>query len=152
VAIDPQPGAILLDANLLLWAHHRQFPQHAAARNWLGTTLSTVHTVGIPWPSALAFIRLSTHRRALERPLDPSQALSIVKGWFTRDNVTIPVPTDRHLTIFGELLVRGKASGNHSTDAHVAALAIEWGLVVMSADQDFARYPGLRWRDPSTSW
>lgn len=146
------PSAILVDANLLLWAHHRQFPYHEPARAWLASTLSTVPAVGIPWPSILAFVRLSTHARALERPLDITEALQVVTGWLDRDNVTTPVPTQRHITVFGEMAREGRASGNHSTEAHLAALAIEWGLVLVSADRDFARYPRLRWEDPSSSW
>jgi toxin-antitoxin system PIN domain toxin len=152
VTTEPAPSAILVDANLIVWAHHRQFPHHESARAWLASTLSTVQTVGIPWPSILAFIRLSTNRRALERPLEVSQALEVVTGWLARDNVTTPVPTQRHIAVFADLVRQGRASGDHSTDAHLAALAIEWGLVLMSADRDFARYPGLRWEDPSASW
>jgi toxin-antitoxin system PIN domain toxin len=152
VSAEPPLGAILIDANLLLWAHHRQFAQHAHARDWLAQTLSSVPSVGIPWPSILAFIRLSTHRRALQRPLEVAQALTVVTGWLERDNVTTPLPSHRHLAIFSDLVLRGRAAGNHAADAHLAALAIEWGLVLMSADHDFARYPGLRWADPSQSW
>lgn len=145
-------AAQLLDANLLLWAHHRQFPHHERARDWLAETVATVPVVGIPWPTILAFVRISTHRRALERPLDEPTARSVVDGWLAQPSVRVPVPTDRHATLFGDLLVGGKAAGNHSTDAHLAALAIEWGMVLISADRDFARYPGLRWRDPSQHW
>jgi toxin-antitoxin system PIN domain toxin len=148
----PAPSAILLDANLLLWAHHRQFTQHEPARAWLAETLSTVPVVGIPWPSILAFVRISTHPRALERPLDAPTVRTVVESWLTRRNVSTPVPTDRHAALFGNLLVGGRATGNHAPDAHLAALAIEWGLVLVSADRDFARYPGLRWEDPSAAW
>ncbi|MGH2856387.1 MAG: TA system VapC family ribonuclease toxin [Solirubrobacteraceae bacterium] len=149
---EPAADAILIDANLLLWAHHRQFAHHESARAWLAGTLSNVRTVGIPWPSVLAFVRLSTHRRVLARPLDVLTAHGVVAGWLSRDNVITPVPTQRHLVLFGDLLRQGQAAGDHSTDAHLAALAIEWGLLLMSADRDFARYPGLRWQDPSRSW
>jgi predicted nucleic acid-binding protein len=81
-----------------------------------------------------------------------SVARDVVAGWLGRDNVSAPVPTARHAAVFGELLVTGRARGNHTTDAHLAALAIEWGLVLVSADRDFARYPGLRWHDPSSEW
>ncbi|HLI59489.1 MAG TPA: TA system VapC family ribonuclease toxin [Solirubrobacteraceae bacterium] len=146
------PAAVLLDANLLLWAHHRQFTQHEPARAWLAEALSTIPVVGIPWPSILAFVRISTHPRALERPLDAPAARAVVDGWLERPNVSTPVPTERHAALFGGLLVDGRATGDHTTDAHLAALAIEWGLVIMSADRDFARYPGLRWEDPSAAW
>ena len=88
------------------------------------------------------------HQRALTRPLGIEVAWDVVRGWLARPNVRIPVPTERHEAILGGLLTRGQANGNHTTDAHLAALAIEWGLELQSADRDFARYPGLRWRDP----
>lgn len=139
---------MLLDANLLIWAHHEQFDQHPAARAWLEREMSGNPLVGIPWPSILAFLRLSTHPRALRRPISIELAWSVVQGWLGRSNVQIPVPTERHEEILGRLLARGKATGNHTTDAHLATLAIEWGAELLSADRDFARYEGLRWRDP----
>ena len=103
---------------------------------------------GVPWPTALAFIRISTHPRALERPLTIGEAWETVSSWLERSNVWVPAPTDRHGEILGGLLLGGRATGNHAMDAHLAALAIEWGLELLSADGDFARYRGLRWRDP----
>ncbi|MCZ7528525.1 MAG: PIN domain-containing protein [Acidimicrobiia bacterium] len=142
------PAAVLVDANLLLWAHHRGFPEHDAARAWWARTVSEVPVVGIPWPTILAFLRVSTHPRAFERPVAIREAWGVVEGWLARPNVRCPVPTDRHPAILHDLLVSGRASGAHTTDAHLAALAVEWGLELLSADRDFARYPGLRWRDP----
>lgn len=147
---DDEP--LLVDANLLLWAHHQQFAQHGPARAWWAATLSTASTVSIPWPTMLAFVRISTHPRALQQPLGVTAAYGVVEGWLARPNVSTPVPTARHARLFGRLLREGRASGNHSTDAHLAALAIEWGLVLASADRDFSRYPGLRWFDPSATW
>ncbi len=136
----------------MLWAHHRQFPLHEPAKQWWETTLTDVPIVGVPWPTILAFVRVSTHPRALSHPVDVDTAYGVVEGWLKRPNVTTPVPTEGHVALFGSMLRRGKASGNHSTDAHLAALAIEWGMEVVSADRDFERYPGLRWRDPSETW
>ena len=110
--------------------------------------MSLLPLVGIPWPTTLAFVRLSTHPRTLERPLSVKQAWSVVDGWLNSPNVWVPVPTDRHRGILADQLVGGRGTGNHVMDAHLAALAIEWGLELVSADRDFARYPGLRWRDP----
>jgi len=145
-------SAVLLDANLLLWAHHRQFAHHEPARKWLADLLSDVPLVGIPWPSILAFARLSSHPRTLERPLEAATVIRVIDGWLERPNVRTPAPTERHAALFGEMVVRGRATGNHTTDAHLAALAVEWGLELLSADRDFARYPGLRWHDPSERW
>ena len=146
--VQPPSNAILVDANLLIWAHHRQFEQHPTARNWLSDTLTNVPHVGIPWPSILAFLRVSTHPRALTNPLGIETAWDVVQGWLARPNVSTPVPTERHEEVLGRLLRTGRASGNHTTDAHLAALAVEWGLELHSSDRDFARYPDLRWRDP----
>jgi uncharacterized protein len=145
-------SAILLDANLLLWAHHRGFVQHERAREWLAAALTEIPVVGVPWPSVLAFLRVSTHPRAFEQPLNIAAAWDVVNGWLSRPNVTTPTPTDAHVDLLRQLLVSGRAAANHTTDAHLAALAIEWGLVLVSADRDFARYPGLRWHDPSEGW
>lgn len=73
-----------------------------------------------------------------------------MNGWLDRPNVWVPVPTERHRNLLARCLLEGRASGKHSSDAHLAALALEWGLELLSADRDFARYPGLRWRDPLT--
>ena len=141
-------AASLVDANLVLWAHHRQFPWHDKAREWWGKMLNSSPQVGIAWPTIVAFLRISTHPRALRRPLDINVAWSEVKRWLERPNVWIPVPTERHPGILDELLRKGAATGNHVPDADLAALALEWGLELLSADRDFARYPGRRWRDP----
>ena len=147
-----QQPAQLIDANLVIWAHHEQFAQHPRARNWWASTLTSGPSVGVPWPTILAFVRISTHPRALSRPLDVATAYAVVEGWLARPNVFVPVPTDRHASLLGAMLRGGKAAGNHSTDAHLAALAVEWGLELLSADRDFARYPGLRWCDPTSTW
>jgi len=73
-----------------------------------------------------------------------------VRRWLARTNVWVPVPTDRHTAILDDLLQRSHPTGNHVPDADLAALAIEWGLELLSGDRDFARYPALRWRDPLT--
>jgi toxin-antitoxin system PIN domain toxin len=140
--------ALLVDANLVMWAHHRRLPEHERARDWWARTLSRTPLVGIPWPTIVAFVRLSTHPRVLEHPVEARAAWDVVDGWLERPNVRSPSPTERHAAIFADLLTSARASGNHVPDAHLAALAIEWGLELVSADGDFARYRGLRWRNP----
>jgi toxin-antitoxin system PIN domain toxin len=146
--VPAEPPAILVDANLVLWAHHRSFPEHEAARAWWADALYETQFVGIPWPTILAFLRLSTHPRALRRPVSIRDAWEEVRAWLELSNVRVPVPGDRHRELLGAILLRTNATGNHTSDAHLAALAIEWGLELVSGDRDFARYPGLRWRDP----
>jgi toxin-antitoxin system PIN domain toxin len=99
----------------------------------------------------VAFLRLSTHPRVLARPVSLAVAWDVVKGWLERPNVQCPTPTERHADIFARLLLDAGAGANHVPDAHLAALAIEWAFELVSADGDFARYRGLRWRNPLAS-
>jgi len=104
--------------------------------------------VGLPWVSILAFVRISTNPRILELPLTTGEAIKIVSSWLARANVTVLSPGDRHWEIMQNLLVEGQATGPLVTDAHLAALAIEHGATLASADRDFARFPGLKLLNP----
>jgi toxin-antitoxin system PIN domain toxin len=95
-----------------------------------------------------AFLRLSTSRVVFRSPLAASDATSIVEGWLARPNVMILEPTHRHWQVFRELIGYVGTAGNLATDAHLAALAIEHGATLESADHDFGRFRGLRWEDP----
>jgi toxin-antitoxin system PIN domain toxin len=138
---------ILVDANLLLYATHEELPQHEAAKTWLEGTISQAPRVGLPWPSLLAYIRIGCNPRLFERPPSIEQAWQVVKGWLRQDNVWIPEPTPRHQMVLEELLQAVDKTGL-IMDAHLAALAIEHGLVLCSSDGDFARFADLRWENP----
>lgn len=139
---------ILVDANLLIYAHVGSFPQHARARTWLDGRLSGEAPVGLPWPSLLAFLRLVTNPRVFEQPESTTEAWKQVSAWLDCEAVWIPEPTPRHREVLGALLVSSGATANLVPDAHLAALAIEHGLQICSADSDFARFPGIRWDNP----
>ena len=139
---------ILVDANLLIYAHVQSFPQHARAREWLDARLSGSAQVGLPWPSLLGFLRLVTNRRVFERPESTDDAWRQVTSWLGCDAAWIPQPTDRHREVLGRLLGKVNVAANLIPDAHLAALAIEHGLTLCSTDGDFARFPDLRWQDP----
>ena len=142
---------ILVDANLLVYAHVRSFAEHEAARRWLDGQLNGTARVGLPWPSLLAFLRLVTNPRVFERPESTAEAWRQVRAWLATDNAWIPQPTERHLDVFGAQLSVPGLSGNLVPDAHLAALAIEHGLVLCTTDGDFARFSGLRWQNPIRS-
>jgi toxin-antitoxin system PIN domain toxin len=139
---------ILLDSNLLIYAHVASFPQHASARDWLDAQLTSGGPVGFPWPSLLSFLRIVTNPRVFERPEPVADAWRQVKAWLDTDAAWIPQPGERHREVLGMLLDAAGAHGNLVPDAHLAALAIEHGLTLCSTDGDFARFPGLRWRNP----
>jgi uncharacterized protein len=139
---------MLIDANLLLFAVDRSSPFHQAAAVWLTGVLNGSRRVGIPWPSLAAFVRISTHPRASERPLSPEVAWRHVEAWLACDPVWIPGPTERHAETLGGFVVSYQLRGNLVSDAHLAALASEHGLTVFSADTDFARFREIRWVNP----
>jgi len=139
---------ILVDANLLVYAHVGSLPQHGKAREWLDERLNGAPPVGLPWPSLLGFLRLSANPRIFERPLSMILAWRQVKSWLQCDPVWIPVPTEKHGQILESLLAEVGSRSNLVPDAHLAALAIEHGLILCSTDGDFARFPSLRWENP----
>lgn len=138
----------LPDVNLFLYAYDSRSPRHAAARDWLEQTLSSPETVGLSWIVLLAFIRLSTRSIVVEHPLDVNAAIELVESWLDQPCVTVINATERHSAVLRELLLPLGTAGNLTTDAHLAALAIEHGALLCSCDTDFARFPGLRWIDP----
>ncbi|HEX9682067.1 MAG TPA: type II toxin-antitoxin system VapC family toxin [Acidimicrobiales bacterium] len=139
---------MLLDANLLLYAVDTTSPFHDRARPWLEDTLNGPRRIGLPWPSLTAFVRIATNPRALAEPLRPSDAWSLVRSWLDVPTAWIPVPTDGHAEILGHLVVDLDLRANQIPDAHLAALAIEHGLTIASADTDFARFAEVRWDNP----
>ena len=139
---------ILVDTNILIYAHLLVFPQHESARTWLDGQLSGTSAVGLPWASVLGFLRVVSNPRAFARPATVAQAWSQVSAWLACDPVWMPAPTERHADVLGQLLAAPGVHGNLVPDAHLAALAIEHGLTLCSTDSDFARFPGLRWLNP----
>jgi toxin-antitoxin system PIN domain toxin len=139
---------MLVDANLLLFAVNEASPFHAAGREWLTEQLNGARRVGLPWQSLAAFIRIVTHPRAFERPLEPVAAWRRVTDWLAAPAAWIPTPGERHAEILGELVVRHDIRGNLVPDAQLAALALEHGLTVASADTDFARFTEIGWENP----
>jgi len=139
---------IVPDVNLLIYAHNRDAPHHAAARAWWEGLLNDTEPVALPWAVSLGFIRLMTHRAVLVTPMDPAAAVANVRAWFARPNVERLDPGPQHLDLLDRLLGAAGIAGNLTTDAHLAALAIEHQCELHSNDTDFARFPGLRWRNP----
>jgi toxin-antitoxin system PIN domain toxin len=139
---------MLVDASILLYAVDSRSPFHERASRWLTDRLRGASRVGLPSQSLAAFVRISTHPRAAEQPLTPDQAWCHVTDWLAADVSWIPNPTERHADVLGDLITRYQLRGNLVTDAQLAALAIEHGLTICSADTDFARFDEVRWENP----
>lgn len=139
---------IFVDVNLLLYATDELSEFHIAARKWLETQLSGSETVGLSWPVLNGFIRISTNARIHLRAMPMHQAIDRVQSWLDQPCVKILQPTENHWEIFQRMLVTGRVTANLVSDAHLAALAVEHNCVLYSTDTDFARFRGLKWKNP----
>lgn len=139
---------IIPDVNLLVHAYNRESAVHTAARAWWEGLMNGTRPVGLPWVGILGFIRITTHRQILHNPLPVSTACAHARAWLARPYVSILHPGDRHGEMLFGLLDSLGTAGNLTTDAHLAALAIEHQAELHSTDADFRRFPGLRWTNP----
>jgi toxin-antitoxin system PIN domain toxin len=139
----------VVDANVLLHAYNPSAPMHVPARTWLEAALSGDESIGLPWIVILAFLRIATNARAVERPLSIERACETVDELLACAPVHVLQPGPRHWSEVRRLLLQVGAAGNLVTDAHLAALAIEHGATLTSYDADFSRFEHLRWERPA---
>jgi len=139
---------MLLDANLLLYAVDSSSRFHDRSAAWLEASLNGDVAVAFPWQTIGAFVRIATHPRVFERPLSGDEAWDYVDRWLATRVAWIPPASERTARVYASLNEQIPITGQLVPDAQLAALAIEHGLEVQSADGDFARFPGLRWRNP----
>ena len=140
---------IVPDVNLLIHAYNSESRVHPAARAWWERLLNGTQPVGLSWVTVLGFIRLTTHRQILANPLTASTAGAHVRAWLAQPCVAVLHPGNRHADVLFGLLEHLGSAGNLTTDAHLAALCIEHQAELHSTDADFARFPGLRWTNPT---
>jgi len=139
---------ILIDANLLIYAINRDEPRHNQARRWLEKVLSGTEEAGLPWIVILAFLRITTRSGIMSKPLRDTEAIAYLDSWLQQPFVSILHPGDQHWPIFRNLLGTTGTAGNLTSDVHLAALAIEYGANLYSADYDFRRFSGITHVNP----
>jgi toxin-antitoxin system PIN domain toxin len=139
---------IVVDACILLYAYDSRSIHHATARSWVEEVLSGTTIVGFPWQTVAAFLRIATNTKLPGDRFTSSEAIEIVENWAARWNVRLLGPGDQHWTFFRRAIEEGQANGPLVTDAQLAAITIESGGVLYTTDRDFARFPGLRWKNP----
>jgi uncharacterized protein len=139
---------ILPDVNTLLYAVNSSSDQHVAALRALRRGFDDPRGVAFAWTALLAFLRLSTRRGVFPRPLSVEDALRVIEHWLEHRQAQVVHPGERHAQILGRLLKSAGTAGDLTTDAHLAALAIEHGATVLSFDRDFARFEGVQWTLP----
>ncbi len=140
---------IVPDTNLLLYAYDDRSRHHDRSRRWWEELVNGTERVGIPWVVTTGFMRLVTGSGPLRRPITLETALTLVQEWFQFPQVIPLNPGPDHLSLFRQNLMAAGVAGNLVTDAHIAALAMEYQAEVHSNDADFGHFPGLHWRKPA---
>jgi toxin-antitoxin system PIN domain toxin len=138
----------IIDANLFLYAYNADAPQQPAAAKWLSDLLASGETIGLPWVTIWAFLRLATNARIWSNPLPAEKVFGIVNDWLVLPGVIAVQPGPRHAEHLRRLVIEHNATGPLMTDAVLAALAMENGARLASTDQDFSRFKGLAWVNP----
>jgi toxin-antitoxin system PIN domain toxin len=139
---------IVLDANILLYAYDRTAVLHKKARRWVERIFSSSEPVAIPLRTVSAFLRILTNPRLPGERFTMEEAVQTVDRWLEQPNVRLIVPGEQHWPFLRQMLLEGQVQGPLVTDAQLAALTLECGGVLYSTDRDFARFPGLRWKNP----
>ena len=138
----------LLDVNLLIYVVDEDARDHEATLRWFEEVLSGTETVAFAWFALLGFLRITTRSQGARNPWPIESALDEIQCWLAQPVATVIHPTNRHAAVLRDLLVPLGAGGNLTSDAHLAALAIEHGATLCSHDSDFSRFAGLDWVDP----
>ncbi len=138
----------IVDLNLLIYAVNRDAPHHGQALQWWEKCLADTEFIGLSWPVILGFLRITTNGRIMPSPLSSDQAMDIIGEWLKCPVVRILSPTERHWNIFRQIIRPLGTAGNLTTDAHLAALAVEHGAVLFSTDNDFSRFQFVQWIHP----
>lgn len=138
----------ILDANVLLYAYDSSSPHHRSAAPWIEALFTSPETIGLPWQTIWAFLRIRTNLRLVSTPQSAAQSFAIVREWLGLPGVVLVQPGPRHADILERLVVEQGATGPLVSDAVLAALAIENGATLASTDRDFSRFAGLRWENP----
>lgn len=134
---------VVPDANVLLYAVNSASAHHEESLEWLERSLAGAEAVGFSWVVLLAFIRVSTNRSVLPEALDVDESTAQVLDWLSAPAAVQLEPTARHAEVLRGLLLDSGTAGNLTTDAHLAALAVEHGGTVVSYDRDFGRFTGV---------
>lgn len=139
---------IVIDANVLLYAYDSSSTHHPKALAWMENVFSGSDPVALPWQSVLAFLRIVTNKNLPGKRFTPEEAAAIVESWLDQPNIRLLAPSEKHWPLLRQQFIEGQAPGPLVTDAHLAALTIEYGGTLQTTDRDFARFPHLRWSNP----
>ncbi len=135
----------LLDVNVLVYAHQREEVQHPFYSRWLSDVLDSDESIAVPEVVLCNFVRVVTLSRPWKKPSTTRDALAFCASLMASRCLVLQ-PGERHWRVFDRLCRASDARGNLINDAYLAAFAIDLDAEFVTADRDFAKFPGLTWR------
>lgn len=139
---------VLWDVNLLLYAAKPELPGHAQCRALLQRLLDEGEPFGLSELILAAVVRIATNPRAFQPPTSTASAFGFCQALRNHPRAVAIAPGPRHWQIFQDLVLSSGVRGSDTTDAYLAALAMEHGCEWWTADTGFSRFPGLCWHNP----
>jgi toxin-antitoxin system PIN domain toxin len=141
---------VVLDANILVYAFNKEAQERDICVAWLEATTHQGVSIGLPWVSLLAFLRIVTNSKSIPKPATIKQASDFIASLLVNENYTIIEAGQESFSIFSKLCVQVSITPKLFTDAYLASLALEQQATLVSADYDFARFVplGLKWFNP----
>jgi uncharacterized protein len=139
---------ILLDVNILLYAHSESSPRHRQAREWIEKVMAEREEIGLPWSTIHGFLRVVTNPAAYTRPRDLASACQVIDDYLVHSNVSTIEPAPDYWKLFRRVLTESQAGHRLLPDAHLASLALQHNAAICTNDKDFTRFRGVRVINP----
>ena len=140
---------IAVDTNLLVYAHRRDSPFHAAAKKVILELAEGRSAWAIPWSCLHEFHGIVTHPRIYSPPSSVDQSIAQLEAWSASPTLHLLGENDLHWAELRVMLKKAKVEGALVHDARIAASCLSHGVhELWSADRDFGRFPTLRVRNP----
>lgn len=139
---------VLIDVNVLVYAHREDVRDHPAYREWVESIINGHVKYGLSELVLSGFIRVVTHPRIFETPSSLAQALAFANQIKSSGQAICIAPGPRHWAFFLQCVEDTNATGNAVADAYHAALAMEWGCQWVTTDKGFRRFKGLSVKHP----
>jgi toxin-antitoxin system PIN domain toxin len=138
---------LMPDINVLAYAHRVGERQQQSYRDWLTRLVEGPEPFALSALVAVGFVRVVTNRRIYDDPSPLTLALSFVDELLNRPNCRVLLPSSGHMAEVARLSRAADVAGSAVADAQHAAVAIEHGCTLVTADRGFARFAahGLRW-------
>ncbi len=138
---------ILCDVNVLLHVLVEASPHHEVCSREVERLRRTPERMALSELVLAAVLRIATNPKVFDPTPTTDEVFAFLEALRSPPTVRIVAPGPRHWRLFQDLVLSTGLRGADTTDAYLAALAIESGCEWWTTDGDFERFPGLRFRN-----